>query len=251
MPRSPTKGTCLLCDRTYSKAAMARHLEQWCIQDKAASGRRPLGPQGQGGRLFHLAVEAFYLPSYWLHVEAKADATLEELDAFLRRIWVECCGHWSVFQIAGRTYSASPSVDLADQGINIALADVLRPGSGFAYEYDICEPTDLFLEVVSEREGELVGKPIELLGNPLAAPTRLLARNDPPVMPCDSCGAPATQVCSERRNAAARWLCDACAPEDEWGDDIFLPIVNSPRTGVCAYMGSEPAQRGDGMPPLC
>jgi hypothetical protein len=43
-------------------------------------------------------------PAYWLEVEAKADAKLEALDAFLRRVWLECCGHLSVFRIGPVDY---------------------------------------------------------------------------------------------------------------------------------------------------
>lgn len=41
---------------------------------------------------------------YWLGVEAKASARLRHLDQFLRRIWLECCGHLSKFEIAGVDY---------------------------------------------------------------------------------------------------------------------------------------------------
>ena len=33
------------------------------------------------------------------------------------------------------------------------------------------------------------------------------------------------------------WLCQSCADEHECGEDMLLPVVNSPRTGVCGYAG--------------
>jgi hypothetical protein len=32
-------------------------------------------------------------------------------------------------------------------------------------------------------------------------------------------------------------LSEDCAQTHEFGEDVFLPVVNSPRTGVCAYAG--------------
>jgi hypothetical protein len=42
-----------------------------------------------------------------LDLEIKADAKLRRLDDFLRRTWVECCGHLSEFSVAGYDYLVS------------------------------------------------------------------------------------------------------------------------------------------------
>jgi hypothetical protein len=34
-------------------------------------------------------------------------------------------------------------------------------------------------------------------------------------------------------------LCQACAEDHECGEDMQLPVVNSPRVGVCGYAGIE------------
>ena len=44
------------------------------------------------------------MPMYWLHIEIPAKATLEDLDHFLRAVWLECCGHLSSFDIADETF---------------------------------------------------------------------------------------------------------------------------------------------------
>ncbi|MBV1730429.1 MAG: hypothetical protein KUA33_09465 [Methanobacterium sp.] len=75
---------------------------------------------------------------------------------------------------------------------------------------------------MSEQEGEAKGKSIQLL-----------ARNDPPLIACESCGKIGTQVCAE----CATWLCDECAHKHECGEDMLLPVVNSPRVGMCGYTG--------------
>jgi hypothetical protein len=33
------------------------------------------------------------------------------------------------------------------------------------------------------------------------------------------------------------WLCDECAVGHECGEEMLLPVVNSPRVGVCGYVG--------------
>jgi hypothetical protein len=47
-----------------------------------------------------LRVSAAGASEYWLDVEAETAAALSKLDAFLRRTWLECCGHLSVFSVA-------------------------------------------------------------------------------------------------------------------------------------------------------
>ncbi|MDR0881350.1 MAG: hypothetical protein LBP55_02225, partial [Candidatus Adiutrix sp.] len=59
----------------------------------------------------------------------------------------------------------------------------------------------------------------------------LLARNEPPELPCSQCGKPATEV----DTFECRLLCEECA--DSGDEDGLLPITNSPRCGECGYSG--------------
>lgn len=34
-------------------------------------------------------------------------------------------------------------------------------------------------------------------------------------------------------------LCERCAEKHHCGDEMWLPVVNSPRTGMCGYTGPE------------
>src|SRR5471032_2915093 len=64
-------------------------------------------------------------------------------------------------------------------------------------------------------------------------PVELLARNDAPQIVCDECGSLATaQICSECDSRGEGWLCEACAAKHECGEEMLLPVVNSPRAGV-------------------
>ncbi|MBN1362414.1 MAG: hypothetical protein JW993_17595 [Sedimentisphaerales bacterium] len=217
-----SSGKCTLCGSVLDKAAMTKHLAA-CREknDAMASGVRP-GP----ATAFHVLVEGRYQPEYWMHLEVPSRASLEVLDGFLRDVWLECCGHLSAFRIEGITYSAEPMDDFEDEMMNIALSEVLRPGLKFHHEYDFGSTTHLVGKVIAERETRLKGKGI-----------RLLARNEPPVIPCGKCGQPAEQVCAGCAYEASGWLCKACARQHACGADMFLPVVNSPRVGVCGYTG--------------
>src|SRR5712692_10135077 len=100
MARQISKGTCTFCHRELSKASMTRHLEA-CEQRIAMPGERESRQQAKKSKTFHLAVEGYRLPMYWMHLEVSVDTTLATLDRFLRYTWLECCGHLSVFRIGG------------------------------------------------------------------------------------------------------------------------------------------------------
>jgi len=165
-----------------------------------------------------------------MHLEAPAHATLEDLDAILRDLWLECCGHLSAFRIQGADYSSSGSLwDVAHAdgaGMDVKLDDVLTPGVKFFYEYDFGTTTELTLRLLSERQITSRGKSI-----------RVLARNEPPFIPCDSCGKNSSRVCTECAWSGEGWLCDECARQHGCDEDMLLPVVNSPRVGMCGYTG--------------
>src|SRR5947209_8483079 len=100
-----SQGTCMLCGQIFTKTTMTKHLAT-CRKNAAAAAppkKRETKPQP----LLHLLVEGGYKNAYWLHLEVRAATTLYDLDAFLRRTWLECCGHLSAFDIDGRTYTSA------------------------------------------------------------------------------------------------------------------------------------------------
>ena len=127
MARFTSYGTCYLCGKRTSKAAMTRHLKS------CSAGHDLL--QGRSARLFHLRVEDAYSPFFWLDLEIKFVATLADLDDFLRGIWLECCGHLSSFDNEGLTYTlphyGEPLFGIADRSVDAKLWKVLSPGTRF------------------------------------------------------------------------------------------------------------------------
>ena len=212
------KGKCYICGKTFSKAGMMRHLKTHMKNDGNV-------------KLYHIMIEGLQLPQYWLHIEIPADAKLEDLDQFLRDIWLECCGHLSAFEIDGVSYYCEYfELEPDEEDMNLPLNSVLRPGMEFYHIYDFGSPTRLKLRVVGERMGRRGKEKV-----------RILARNDPPEIKC-SCGKKAKWVCPiclVENMGENCYFCDECAKEHEHDEDVLLPIVNSPRCGVCAYKGGK------------
>lgn len=166
---------------------------------------------------FHLVIEGRSAKQYWLHVAAPVSIPLNKLDRFLRRTWLECCGHMSAFHIDGTQY-AGTSTKL--------LSRVLDVGMKFSHEYDFGSTTELVLKVVALRDQ----------GTPKNA-VQLLARNEPPQIVCGQCGERlATKICTECEWDDVVEFCETCADAHPH-NEMFLPLVNSPRAGVCGYVG--------------
>ncbi len=232
MPRQTSKGTCTFCHGEFSKSGMTRHLES-CEQRAALHTEAGSHQQVRKTRTFHLVVEGYRLPMYWMHLEVSAGTTLAILDRFLRDTWLECCGHLSAFTIGGVRYSVDAALyewDTDSKNMQVPLNQVIYAGKTCSYEYDFGSTTELTLKVISERE--VPGK-MNTIG--------IIARNNLPMVPCDVCGKPATHTCAQCIYEDKGCLCNACAKDHECGEEMLLPMVNSPRAGVCGYTGQDPA----------
>jgi hypothetical protein len=206
--KSTNSGFCALCGLRATKTTMMAHVET-CVaaHDKI----------GQPQPLVVLRFAAVGDPRYWLVIEAKANAQLRHVDAVLRQLWLECCGHMSAFRLGRRELAMTTATAIA----------FARAARKVDYEYDFGSTTALTGELVCKRQGS-IGR----------ASVRLLARNEPLVWPCGDCKAPATVVCPYCIDSDDGLFCDAHAETHEHaGEEVYLPVVNSPRMGVCAYSG--------------
>jgi hypothetical protein len=225
MAKEQSKGKCTLCQVDFNKGNMSRHLKA-CVEGRLAAAK-----SRKSSPVFHIAIGDRYRGAYWLHVDALDTASLEDLDEFLREIWVECCGHLSEFRIGKTSYNKPFFNDdpfgLPSRDMDVPLGDVLKPGVKFTYSYDFGSTTELVLRVESFREGLATRKDKIFL----------LARNNAPEITCLSCGKPATEVCTECGWEDGGWYCRKCLRKHPCGDEMALPVVNSPRVGVCGYTG--------------
>ena len=97
--RKQTRGTCAFCGREMTRGGLTRHLDT-CVEHKAAIEAANQG-RGREQPLYHLVARDAWGGDYWLHLEVNGLATLNDLDRYLRAIWLECCGHLSRFSIGG------------------------------------------------------------------------------------------------------------------------------------------------------
>lgn len=173
-----------------------------------------------------------------------AESEFATLDGFLRAIWLECCGHCSAFRFPEPATARAAKKDLSllamfaefdmdamiqeeQEIMDSALGTRVKVGDVFDYEYDFGSTTELRLKVLSQREAVMKRNEV-----------RLLARNLPPEILCE-CGQPAEWVCTNCSWELEGWLCKKCSKRHPCGDEMFLPVVNSPRVGVCGYCGPE------------
>src|SRR6266540_5279065 len=91
MAKQSSSGICHTCGGRKGKAAMFAHIQDCLPRQVVAGSSRAPEP------LLLLRAEARGLPTFWLDVAVKREAKLKDVDRFLRRIWLECCGHMSEF----------------------------------------------------------------------------------------------------------------------------------------------------------
>ncbi len=214
-----TKGNCVFCGREMTRGGLVRHLRA-CPEREAAIARADAGP-GKRQSLYHLQVQDAYGGEFWLHLEMKGSAQLADLDSYLRRIWLECCGHLSAFFSGGFWQEEVSGLKRASQ--------VFEPGLELYHIYDFGTSSETVIRVVDVREG----KPLT------AHPIFLMARNNQPESFCHICDEPGTWLCIEcvYEEGAAYVFCDKHVKAHQHWEDMTLPIVNSPRTGMCGYTG--------------
>jgi len=119
-----------------------------------------------------------------------------------------------------------------DTSFDVQLARVLRTSKKFTYEYDFGSTTHLQLKVLAMRDG--------VVKKQGSKSVQILARNVAPIMPCVICQQPASfiEMGFGFFNADSIY-CKKCAKKKFSGFDELLPIVNSPRVGVCGYTGGD------------
>jgi len=204
-----TKGTCIECDAQITVRTAKKHLLACMKKCEAAE---------QLSRLFLLKVDGYGYGNYhyWMYLLMPEEAKLRNLDKYLKKAWLECCGHLSQFRIG--------------RGITVAmgkeLGDVLQPALEFLYDYDFGSTTTLKISVAGIGSGIVKKGKVELL-----------ARNDAPQPKCEQCGEAATLICPQCVTGGSGWFCEPCGEKHDCGLGTFLPAVNSPRAGVCGYVG--------------
>jgi hypothetical protein len=215
-----SEGKCLFCGETFAKAGINKHL---------STHLKEMTGSGDAGCSFLVKVETdkrWGATPYFLSLWVDGETTMKTIDKFLRDIWLECCGHLSEFENVGMTKKAKT---------------VFIKGMKVDYEYDFGSSTLLTLTVVEDYPVKADKKIV------------LLSRNEPASILCCMCGkVPATQICTVCMYEEEAVFCDKCAKKHakqcgDFDDYASMPVVNSPRMGVCGYTGGSIDTERDGV----
>ncbi len=227
--RKQSKGICTYCGKEMAKGGVTKHLST-CSQRQeviraaaqASANAKAEQRKATSETLYHLRVQDAFQREFWLDLEIRGSKTLQDLDGYLRAIWLECCGHLSQFSLGS---------ELARQiGMRRKISEVFQNEGELTHIYDFGTSSETLVKRVGTREG----KPTT------SRPIALMARNSMPDNLCIECGQQATHLCIECLVEEDRWgtLCDEHAqthPHEDYGEPI--PLVNSPRLGMCGYDG--------------
>jgi len=139
MPRRPeSRGTCTYCTEVLTKRSVSKHMKSCTkILESVAAAENSDRPVEN---LWHLRIYDAYDKDFWLDLEISGSASLEKLDAYLRAIWLECCGHLSQFTIGGWSGQKIAKARKADSVFDIGL--VLR------HQYDFGTTSETDIKVV-------------------------------------------------------------------------------------------------------
>lgn len=245
-----------LLQRKVCKSRINRHLQKH-LADKTKSSK--------AGKSFLIKIETNsrwgsspYFLSFWVDGET----TIGDIDDFLRGIWLECCGHMSSFtnpknKQKGGMWDLFEAENLLAKGKKKEYENMMEESNGeipknrkvnaaltknmkIDFEYDFGSTTSLHLTVIEEY-------PVKTDEDIV-----LLSRNEPPEIFCETCAKePATQICTVCMGYEKSAFCKKCAKQhaktcSDFADYAAMPVVNSPRMGVCAYEGGTIDTKRDG-----
>lgn len=216
-----SRGTCSFCGHETTKGSIHRHLKSCPKRQEQITAAEQ--SQQDSEDLYHLRVYDKDATQFWLDLEVRGQAKLKDLDSYLRAIWLECCGHLSRFSLDGWG-----SDEIA---MNRRVAQVFNEGITIHHIYDFGTSSETLLQYIGKRQGKALSK----------KPIYLMARNILPEVQCMECDQPATYLCMECFYESPDVYGELCKkhakthPHDNYGDP--MPIVNSPRVGMCGYEG--------------
>lgn len=223
MTNPTSEGKCLYCDKYFSGAGISRHLGTHLKKSEKDSPTKHTS--------YHVKVKGY--GPYFLHLLVSEKIQLADLDQYLKSIWLECCGHMSAFHFKG-DYSS-------DLNMRAKVGSLFEKGVMLDYEYDFGSTTQLEISIM----GEYMAANKEGI--------TLLSRNESPKIMCSVCRKkPAQVACSVCIYDEESHFCGDCEDIhaktcEDFADYAGMEIVNSPRSGVCAYEGGSIDTERDGV----
>lgn len=256
MTTMKTEGRCLFCNQISKKSTIYTHLKKH-LEQLQVPGQSPS---------CHIKVESGI---YFLYLLLPNDCTFEELDIYLREIWVWCCDHHSGFyemrtakeaerrgsryydrfleEIGGaeEEYDDNEEWDKSVSEIPFAISFIklFEEGKIFQYIYDYGSSTILKITCLKK-----YSYPI-----PPTTGVLLLSRNEPLPIMCSICKVnPAMYECWIHFKENEGVYCEECSEKhstecSEFDNGSRSNICNSPRSGVCVYSGGTIDTERDGI----
>ena len=149
-----SRGLCGYCGREMTRAGMSRHLGLCEVREGVLEDT--LGQNGERVPLLHVQARDAWTGQYWLNLEVDCTAPLAQLDAYLRAVWLECCGHLSRFSFGGW---AGDEVSMSER-----VGRVIHPGVELTHTYDIGTETFTMNRGLAVRKGHrTTPRPITLM----------------------------------------------------------------------------------------
>lgn len=191
------KGKCYYCSKELSKSGVLRHLKACKVVESSIDIR------DKEPNKYILSISPKKSSSdFWMYVLMDKNAALGELDSFLREVWLECCGHLSMFEIDGQRYESLPDEDFTwgnpSKNMDSKIGKVASVKDKIKYEYDSGSTTELEIKVVDELSCSRRDKKIEIM-----------ARNNEHLMECSVGGEKAGYF--------------------NGNEEKYLPVISEPR----------------------
>ena len=202
-----SEGLCVFCKELFEQKAINRHLKTHLTQ----KAKEDVGKKTKNYCHITIGDEIMFL-----HLLVAGESAMRVIDNFLRRIWLDCCGHMSKFDNVNKE-------DL--------VQDVMTPRAQVPYIYDFGSSTSLLLEGCGHYKLSIDEEIV------------LLSRNEPLKLLCTTCGkTPAVSICSVCMWEQEAFFCEKCGKAhaktcEDFDDYANMPAVNSPRMGTCGYEG--------------
>lgn len=215
-----SEGKCVYCQNVFLQKNIGKHLFEHL--NKMQKENNELKPE----TFCHIEVESNEM---FLHLLVKGSAKMQEIDSYLKDIWLECCGHLSAFRHKN-----------FEVGMNHLVEDVFMPKVKIQHDYDFGTTTTVFLK--AHKHYQLAIKKSIVL----------LSRNEPLNLICGICKKKAaTVLCTTCQWHEYAFYCDGCAKKhastcEDFDDYAKMPVVNSPRMGECGYEGGIIDKERDG-----
>ena len=227
-----SEGKCVYCNQMVAKSAISKHLSKH-LQDLEKEHKTT-------ETAFHVKIQ---VQEMFLNLLVSSGAQLVDLDDFLRAIWLECCGHMSSFMQKGKEYDINWDDEDGDIGepMGELIANIFKEDMVLKYEYDFGSTTSFDVKILKAYHVSV------------KEPVTLLSRNEPLAIMCGLCKTqPAVKICSIHMYEEYAFYCKDCQKKHakicpDFKDYAAMPVVNSPRMGVCAYDGGSIDKKRDGV----